>query len=158
MGKRMTDENQVPVSLVEEIEIMLAVGGLSPAQHATFRKAAERIRELEAHGLCRCADEIRCEMRKLIADCDPYLKDGETPAECIQRNRDDTGAALKLLAKEKRKYEALVGGIKSSQSHTSETLRLLQWDQLGWDVPEEVIESLVKADSKLRALLEDDDG
>ena len=44
----MTDENQVPVSLVEEIEIMLAVGGLSPAQYATFRKAAARIAELEA--------------------------------------------------------------------------------------------------------------
>ena len=56
-----------------------------------------------------------------------------------------------------RKYDALVEGIESAQSHTRETLRLLQWDQLGWDVPEEVIESLGKADSELRALLEDDD-
>ena len=56
-----------------------------------------------------------------------------------------------------RKYDALVDGITIAQSHTSETLRLLQWDQLGWDVPEEVIESLGKADSKLRPLLENDD-
>ena len=114
----------------------------------------QRIEELEAHGLCRCADEVRCDMRKLITACEPYLKDGETPAECIQRNRDDTGAVMKLLEKEKRKYEALVDGVKSAQSHTEETLRLLQWDKLGWDVPEEVIESLEKADSELRALIE----
>lgn len=56
-----------------------------------------------------------------------------------------------------RKYEALVRKINSAQSHTAETLRLLQWDQLGWDVPEEVIESLGKADSELRTLLENDD-
>jgi len=57
-----------------------------------------------------------------------------------------------------RKYEALVEGINSAQSHTAEALRLLQWDQLGWDVPEEVIESLGKVDSELRALLEQEEG
>lgn len=48
MSKRMTKDNQVPVSLQEEIEIMIAVGGLSPAQAAISRKAADRIAELEA--------------------------------------------------------------------------------------------------------------
>jgi len=68
-------------------------------------------------------------------------------ARLRQSNRD----RAELL----RKYEALVEGINSAQSHTAEALRLLQWDQLGWDVPEEVIESLGNADSELRALLEE---
>lgn len=71
-----------------------------------IRDMRKRITELEAHGMCRCADEVRCDMRKLITDCQPYLKEGETPAECIQRNRNDTGGILKLLAKEKKRAEA----------------------------------------------------
>jgi hypothetical protein len=39
--------NQTAVSLVETIEIMISVGGLSPAQTATFKLASERITELE---------------------------------------------------------------------------------------------------------------
>ena len=48
MSKRMTTENQIPATLAEEIEIMVAVGGLSPAQESTFKRAADRIEELEA--------------------------------------------------------------------------------------------------------------
>lgn len=36
-------------------------------------------------------------------DCDPYLKDGETPAECIARNRADIAALLSLLSAERTK-------------------------------------------------------
>lgn len=36
-----------------------------------------------------------------IAACAPFLKDGETPAACIARNRADTDAVLSLLAQEK---------------------------------------------------------
>lgn len=36
----------------------------------------------------------------------PYLKDGETPAECIKRNRDDVDTALSMLAKEQRTVAA----------------------------------------------------
>ena len=42
----------------------------------------------------------------LIKACKPYLKDGETPAECIQRNRSDVGSVMSLLAKEKFRIEA----------------------------------------------------
>lgn len=38
--------------------------------------------------------------------CTSYLKDGETPAECIKRNRDDVDAALFMLAKEQRTVAA----------------------------------------------------
>ena len=40
---------------------------------------------------------------KALDDCQPYLKDGETPAECIERNRKDTDAVLSLLVREKQK-------------------------------------------------------
>lgn len=38
--------------------------------------------------------------------CTFYLKDGETPAECIKRNRDDVDTALSMLAKEQRTVAA----------------------------------------------------
>lgn len=40
------------------------------------------------------ADRIR-----IMADCSEYLKPGETPAECIQRNRHDVSLALGELAR-----------------------------------------------------------
>jgi hypothetical protein len=49
---------------------------------------------------------------ELVADaereaCSPYLKDGETPAERIERDHRDTLALMTLLAQEKTKNEAL---------------------------------------------------
>jgi hypothetical protein len=41
------------------------------------------------------------------AACAPYLKDGETPVQCIKRNRTDIDALMGLLAAEKRKNETL---------------------------------------------------
>ena len=40
--------------------------------------------------------------RALIAACAPYLKDGETPAQCIARNRADIDVVLTLLAQAKQ--------------------------------------------------------
>jgi hypothetical protein len=44
--------------------------------------------------------------RQRIEECAPYLKEGETPAECIARNRADVDSTLALLAREKRIAEA----------------------------------------------------
>lgn len=114
---------------------------------SALKAERERVEELEAHGLCRCADEVRCDMRKLITACEPYLKDGETPAECIQRNRDDTGAVMKLLEKEKRKYDALVKGVTGCLD------RWKKRQSRPWQ-PCAQPETLVQ---ELRALLGDDD-
>ena len=46
------------------------------------------------------------EAGEILQACKPYLKDGETPAECIQRNRSDVGSVMSLLAKEKFRIEA----------------------------------------------------
>ena len=51
--------------------------------------------------------EMRRRLYKALEDCQPYLKDGETPAECIARNRADLSIALGLLAQEKQKNEPL---------------------------------------------------
>lgn len=42
-----------------------------------------------------------------LADCAPYLKDGETPAACIQRQRKDIDATLSLLAADRREIARL---------------------------------------------------
>ena len=36
----------------------------------------------------------------MLADCEQYLKDGETPAQRIERERRDTEAVLNLLIRE----------------------------------------------------------
>ena len=50
-------------------------------------------------------------LRKMVADCEPYLKDGETPAQRIERERRDTEAVLTLLVREKQKTERLAAAL-----------------------------------------------
>jgi len=38
-----------------------------------YEKADKRIAELEADRLCRCADEVRCDMQKRIAELEARL-------------------------------------------------------------------------------------
>jgi len=52
------------------------------------------------------ADRLRAAEERLT-ECAEYLNDGETPAECIDRNRRDIDAVLGLLVVEKRKTDAL---------------------------------------------------
>lgn len=54
--------------------------------------------------------EMRRRLYKALEDCHAYLKDGETPAECLARNRADLIAALGLLAQEKKKSEQIAAG------------------------------------------------
>jgi hypothetical protein len=64
--------------------------------------AALLVREVRAaRGVPEAPDAQR-----LVAECAPYLKDGETPAQCIERNRKDANAAVGLLAQERAKLEA----------------------------------------------------
>ena len=65
---------------------------------------------IDWHNARLIADAPR--MHDLLAACEPYLKDGETPAQRIQRERLDNFAALELLAREKRKTEALLHAAK----------------------------------------------
>lgn len=50
----------------------------------------------------------------LINDCAPYLKEGESPAECIARNRKDADMLLGELAKERRLVERFKSAIAST--------------------------------------------
>lgn len=45
--------------------------------------------------------------RPLLDACAPYLKDGETPAERIERERKDLTATVGMLANERRRAEDL---------------------------------------------------
>lgn len=53
----------------------------------------------------KCAAELR-RLHAQIAACEPYLKEGETPAERIERDHKDSLALMTLLAREKTKNEA----------------------------------------------------
>ena len=52
-------------------------------------------------------------LSKKIDDCTDYLKENETPAECIARNRKDVSGVLKLLVKEKQRTEKLEAQVAS---------------------------------------------
>lgn len=47
------------------------------------------------------------ELDRLKAECEPFLKEGESPAECIARNRRDVISILGELAKERAECERL---------------------------------------------------
>ena len=83
----------------------------------------ERIRELEAENkrISSNAGEMlaeadmkfnkefnrRVELESQLSACEPYLKEGETPAQCIARNRQDAYTAGKMYAKERAENERL---------------------------------------------------
>ena len=67
----------------------------------------------------------------LVAACEPLLKDGETPAECIARNRRDVDGCLTMLVAEKRKTEALRARLAEAEALLLEATTLLfDWDAL----------------------------
>ena len=45
------------------------------------------------------------ELQAKLAACEPYLKEGETPVECISRNRKDTSMAMGEWAKALKRAE-----------------------------------------------------
>jgi len=59
------------------------------------------------------------ELRQMLADCEQYLKDGETPAQRIERERRDTEAVLNLLIREKRKNERMREALQHIAQHFS---------------------------------------
>ncbi len=64
----------------------------------------------------------------LVQACAPLLKDGETPAECIARNRQDTDTTLGLLASERRAVEALLAQGAAEQKAVDMALEALESD------------------------------
>jgi hypothetical protein len=57
------------------------------------------------------AAELR-RLHDLVDACEPYLKEGETPAERIERERGDTEAVCRLYAKEREKNVELLEALK----------------------------------------------
>jgi hypothetical protein len=51
-----------------------------------------------------------------IEACAPFLKEGETPAECIARNRADVDGCLSLLIAERRKAAALRDALEEART------------------------------------------
>lgn len=54
-----------------------------------------------------------------MAAFEPYLKEGETPAERIERDHRDSLALMALLAQERTKKEALLEALHAMLSHTA---------------------------------------
>ena len=64
---------------------------------------------------------VQARYEKYVADCyacTPYLKDGETPAECIQRNRKDVTQLLWMLAKERELVEQQASELAARKEST----------------------------------------
>jgi hypothetical protein len=61
--------------------------------------------------LAEKSDEVH-RLHALVAACEPYLKEGETPAERIERERRDTEAVCRLYAKEREKNVELLEALK----------------------------------------------
>jgi hypothetical protein len=63
---------------------------------------------------------------RLVEACAPYLKDGETPAECIKRNRDDALSVMALLGNSKHANESLCEIWADSRARHIKAERIVQ--------------------------------
>lgn len=99
---------------------------LTPEQRE--RQDCKHLGHLFGHdGLC-----LFCQIQKPDFDPDvaPYLKDGETPADCIARNRNDVDIVLGLLTKEKQHTRDLeADAVKAEQTRQGLVLALVQTRQ-----------------------------
>lgn len=68
------------------------------------------------------------ELRQMLADCERYLKEGETPAQRIERERRDTEAVLNLLIREKHKTERMIEALRQIAAMDPQRVRA---DDLG---------------------------
>ena len=87
----------------------------------------------------------------VLSSCQPYLKDGETPAECIKRNRDDSIALMELLAAERVKvsnYEKTMAAISEIENGEARRRRL----EAATDA--QLIDYITEIESKLCAALD----
>jgi len=57
---------------------------------------------------------------------------------------------VSVLVAAKHRIKALQARLDAAKKYVNETSELLQWDRLGWDVPEKVIEALSKAQVALK--------
>lgn len=62
----------------------------------------------------------------LVEACGPFLKDGETPAECIARNRRDVDGCLTMMIAERRKVEAIASRLAEAEARLVEERE--RWD------------------------------
>lgn len=70
-----------------------------------------------------CPDCGLSQSEILVAACEPYLKDGESPAECIARNRRDVDGCLTMLIEERRKADALAARLAEARADMTRLLR-----------------------------------
>ena len=79
-------------------------------------------------------EELRKEagsLRARLAECSPFLKDEETPAECIARNRRDVDGCLTMLVAEKRKTESLAARLAEAEDAIERAGRCLAMSNKG---------------------------
>lgn len=58
--------------------------------------------------------------------CGEYLKDGETPSECIKRNREDANVVLGMLAKERTAHEATRAALTARDAELREAQQVVR--------------------------------
>ena len=95
--------------------------------------------------LTECLDEQwddpnkRKELRKAVFQ---RIEELEAENRIFRQTESVDDSVWDALLEQVRQHQAT---IERAKVHASETMRLLNWDQLGWDVPELVIEELSKA-------------
>lgn len=102
----------------------------SPCSHLQFFGAREF-----------CPDCGLSRTEALVEACAPFLKDDETPAECIVRNRRDVDGCLTMLIDERRKVESLRSRLAEARCVCDEQAT----DAGLWFVAEMVTEAYLQA-------------
>lgn len=106
----------------------------SPCSHLQFFGAREF-----------CPDCGLSRTEALVEACAPFLKDDETPAECIVRNRRDVDGCLTMLIDERRKVESL----RSRLAEAEALLREIREDARHFGMPTARIDAFLAPDSAM---------
>jgi hypothetical protein len=105
-----------------------------PLTHAASTEAIQQARDAACSLLCPSVKkdgeawthtEPCRALSEHFAACAPYIKDEETPAECIERNRSDTDAVMALLARALKRAEVAEAQLSriGSGNHDTALLR-----------------------------------
>lgn len=103
------------VNCVRAYAMQHSAGVLTTQIRATleWRRRAEQA-EADLAALRERYDAVVAERDDLFAQCAEYLKDDETPAECIARNRKDIDALMTVLAQRTEERDRLLPLAKRS--------------------------------------------
>jgi hypothetical protein len=120
---RAEGREQGDFGLIAELRQSVADLRAQLAASERFRKEDGFSHINEAAEYARTLQDLRAQLAEAQQErdaCAVYLKEGETPTECIARNRADVDGVMGLLVKEKHRAEQAEAALATAREHAAQ--------------------------------------